>query len=57
MATEMRDKKRDFADVLAEAQTLGYAPKPIRHLMSKGFDAAHKLTLLASIAFWYSIAI
>lgn len=48
--TEMRDKKRDFADVLAEAQALGYAEADPTFDV-EGIDAAHKLTLLASIAF------
>jgi homoserine dehydrogenase len=48
--TEMRDKGRDFADVLAEAQTLGYAEAdPTFDIES--IDAGHKLTILASIAF------
>ncbi len=48
--TEMRDKGRDFDDVLAEAQALGYAgPDPSFDI--EGVDAAHKLTILASIAF------
>jgi homoserine dehydrogenase len=48
--TEMRDKGRDFADVLAEAQALGYAEvDPTFDI--EGIDAAHKLTILASIAF------
>lgn len=48
--TEMRDKGRDFADVLAEAQALGYAEaNPTFDV--EGIDAAHKLTILASIAF------
>ena len=48
--TEMRDKGRDFADVLAEAQQLGYAEAdPTFDVES--IDAAHKLTILAAIAF------
>ena len=48
--TEMRDKGRDFADVLAEAQARGYAEvDPTFDI--EGIDAAHKLTILASIAF------
>lgn len=48
--TEMRDKGRDFADVLAEAQALGYAEAdPTFDIES--IDAGHKLTILASIAF------
>jgi homoserine dehydrogenase len=48
--TEMRDKGRDFADVLAEAQQLGYAEADPTFDV-EGIDAAHKLTILASIAF------
>lgn len=48
--TEMRDKGRDFADVLAEAQTLGYAEADPTFDI-EGIDAAHKLTILAAIAF------
>ncbi len=48
--TEMRDKGRDFADVLKEAQTLGYAEADPTFDI-EGIDAAHKLTILAAIAF------
>lgn len=48
--TEMRDKGHDFADVLAEAQALGYAEADPTFDV-EGIDAAHKLTILASIAF------
>lgn len=48
--TEMRDKDRDFADVLAEAQALGYAEADPTFDV-EGIDAAHKLTILASLAF------
>ena len=48
--TEMRDKGRDFADVLAEAQELGYAEADPTFDV-EGIDAAHKLCILASIAF------
>ncbi|ONG38782.1 homoserine dehydrogenase [Alkanindiges hydrocarboniclasticus] len=48
--TEMRDKGRAFADVLKEAQELGYAEADPTFDV-EGIDAAHKLTLLASIAF------
>ena len=48
--TEMRDKGRDFADVLKEAQELGYAEADPTFDV-EGVDAAHKLTILASIAF------
>lgn len=48
--TEMRDKGRDFADVLTEAQALGYAEADPTFDV-EGIDAAHKLCILASIAF------
>ena len=48
--TEMRDKGRDFGDVLKEAQDLGYAEADPEFDV-EGIDAAHKLTILASIAF------
>lgn len=48
--TEMRDKGRPFDDVLAEAQALGYAEADPTFDV-EGIDAAHKLTILASIAF------
>ncbi|MET0088486.1 MAG: homoserine dehydrogenase [Candidatus Thiodiazotropha sp.] len=48
--TEMRDKGREFADVLKEAQALGYAEADPTFDV-EGIDAAHKLTILGSIAF------
>lgn len=48
--TEMKDKSRDFADVLKEAQALGYAEADPTFDV-EGIDAAHKLTILASLAF------
>lgn len=48
--TEMRDKGRSFEDVLAEAQALGYAEADPTFDV-EGIDAAHKLTILASLAF------
>jgi homoserine dehydrogenase len=48
--TEMREKHRDFADVLKEAQALGYAELDPTFDV-EGIDAAHKLTILAAIAF------
>lgn len=48
--TEMREKHRDFGEVLAEAQDLGYAEADPTFDV-EGIDAAHKLTILASIAF------
>ncbi|WP_207063658.1 homoserine dehydrogenase [Motiliproteus sp. SC1-56] len=48
--TEMRDKGRTFEDVLAEAQLLGYAEADPTFDV-EGIDAAHKLTILASLAY------
>ncbi|HEY4072576.1 MAG TPA: homoserine dehydrogenase [Herbaspirillum sp.] len=48
--SEMRDKGLDFADVLKEAQRLGYAEADPTFDI-EGIDAAHKLTIMASIAF------
>ncbi|ALF59966.1 homoserine dehydrogenase [Psychrobacter urativorans] len=48
--SEMRDTGRPFVDVLAEAQALGYAEADPTFDV-EGIDAAHKLALLASIAF------
>jgi len=48
--TEMRDKGREFEDVLSEAQALGYAEADPTFDV-EGIDAAHKLCILASIAF------
>ncbi|BFM06547.1 homoserine dehydrogenase [Halioxenophilus aromaticivorans] len=48
--TEMRDKGRAFDDVLKEAQALGYAEADPTFDV-EGIDAAHKLVILASIAF------
>lgn len=48
--TEMRDKGRDFAEVLKEAQELGYAEADPTFDV-EGIDAAHKLTIIGSIAF------
>ncbi|MCP4210589.1 MAG: homoserine dehydrogenase [Halieaceae bacterium] len=48
--TEMRDEGRDFADVLGEAQALGYAEADPTFDV-EGIDAAHKLVILASLAF------
>jgi len=48
--TEMRDKGRDFAEVLKEAQQLGYAEADPTFDV-EGIDAAHKLTILGSLAF------
>jgi len=48
--TQMRETGRDFAAVLVEAQELGYAEADPSFDVD-GIDAAHKLALLASLAF------
>jgi len=48
--SEMRDKGRDFATVLAQAQKLGYAEADPTFDV-EGVDAAHKLSIMAAIAF------
>ena len=48
--TTMRESGRDFDDVLAEAQHLGYAEADPSFDID-GVDAAHKLALLAALAF------
>jgi homoserine dehydrogenase len=48
--SEMRDKGLAFADVLKEAQTLGYAEADPTFDI-EGIDAAHKLTIMSAIAF------
>ena len=48
--TQMRDHGRSFDDALAEAQALGYAEADPTFDV-EGVDAAHKLTILGSLAF------
>lgn len=48
--TTMREQKRQFAEVLAEAQKLGYAEADPSFDID-GVDAAHKLAILAALAF------
>ncbi|GBG14966.1 homoserine dehydrogenase [Novimethylophilus kurashikiensis] len=48
--TEMREKGLDFADVLKEAQRLGYAEADPTFDV-EGIDAAHKLTIMSAIGF------
>ena len=48
--SQMEDTGRDFADVLAEAQARGYAESDPTFDV-EGIDAAHKLAILAAIAF------
>ncbi len=54
--SEMREKGRTFEDVLQEAQALGYAEADPTFDV-EGIDAAHKLTILASIAFGIPLAV
>ena len=52
--TAMREQRREFADVLAEAQQLGYAEAdPATDI--DGVDAAHKLAILAALAFGHPV--
>ncbi|POZ62137.1 homoserine dehydrogenase [Chromobacterium alticapitis] len=48
--TEMREKGASFAEVLAEAQQLGYAEADPTFDI-EGHDAGHKLTIMAALAF------
>ncbi len=48
--TTMEETGRDFGDVLADAQRLGYAEADPTFDV-EGVDAAHKLSILAAIAF------
>ncbi|MBL6077141.1 homoserine dehydrogenase [Belnapia sp. T18] len=48
--TTMREQGREFGDVLAEAQALGYAEADPSFDID-GVDAAHKLAILAALAF------
>lgn len=48
--SEMETTGRDFADVLADAQALGYAEADPTFDI-EGVDAAHKLSILASVAY------
>lgn len=48
--TQMTEKGESFADALKQAQALGYAEADPTFDI-EGIDAAHKLTILASIAF------
>ena len=48
--TQMREQGAEFGEALAKAQRLGYAEAD-PHFDIDGIDAAHKLTILAAIAF------
>jgi homoserine dehydrogenase len=53
--TAMADGRREFAEVLAEAQSLGYAEADPSFDVD-GIDTAHKLAILASLAFGTEVA-
>ncbi|QTL98390.1 homoserine dehydrogenase [Iocasia frigidifontis] len=52
--TKMTNEEREFDEVLAEAQSLGYAERD-PHSDISGADAAYKISILSSIAFETSI--
>ena len=54
--TKMEREGRDFADVLKEAQDLGYAEADPTFDIG-GFDTAHKLVILTSLAFGTQVAL
>jgi homoserine dehydrogenase len=54
--TQMQSEKRAFADVLKEAQDLGYAEADPTFDVG-GFDTAHKLAILTSLAFGSKVAL
>ena len=53
--TQMRERGREFAEVLADAQKLGYAEADPSFDID-GIDAAHKLSILAALAFGRPVA-
>jgi homoserine dehydrogenase len=53
--TQMRERAREFAEVLADAQKLGYAEADPSFDID-GIDAAHKLAILAALAFGRPVA-
>ena len=53
--TTMRERGREFAEVLADAQRLGYAEADLAFDID-GIDAAHKLAILAALAFGRPVA-
>src|SRR6185312_3716499 len=53
--TVMRERGREFAEVLADAQKLGYAEADPSFDID-GVDAAHKLAILAALAFGRPVA-
>lgn len=52
--TVMRERGREFAEVLAEAQKLGYAEADPAFDID-GIDAAHKLAILTALAFGHPV--
>lgn len=54
--TQMQNEKRPFSDVLKEAQELGYAEADPTFDIG-GFDTAHKLAILTSLAFGTKVAL
>jgi homoserine dehydrogenase len=54
--TKMENEGRDFDDVLKEAQDLGYAEADPTFDIG-GFDTAHKLAILTSLAFGTEVAL
>jgi homoserine dehydrogenase len=54
--TKMQEERRPFLSVLGEAQAKGYAEADPTFDIG-GFDAAHKLTLLTSLAFGTKVAL
>jgi homoserine dehydrogenase len=54
--TQMQEEHRPFADVLKEAQAMGYAEADPTFDIG-GFDTAHKLALLTSLAFGTKVAL
>ena len=53
--TQMRERGREFSEVLADAQKLGYAEADPSFDID-GIDAAHKLAILAALAFGRPVA-
>jgi homoserine dehydrogenase len=53
--TQMRERGREFAEVLADAQKLGYVEADPSFDID-GIDAAHKLAILAALAFGRPVA-
>jgi homoserine dehydrogenase len=53
--TQMRERGREFTEVLADAQKLGYAEADPSFDID-GIDAAHKLAILAALAFGRPVA-